>query len=198
MEVIILRHGETELNAQAKVQGASVDPSLSESGRNYAEKAAKNFDASQFDAIYVSPLKRAQETAKIFVGERSYEIDDRIQEFNFGSWDGLPVAILKEKYPDAFDKQGFTNPKMYKYAKNIESRDHFESRLAEFFDELIQKHPNDKVLVVCHGVVSRMVCAHYISNGNMAAFAQMGNCCACKLYLDRQTHSLVFYNKKYE
>lgn len=197
MEVTILRHGETELNAQGKVQGARVDPSLSESGRRYAQEAAKNFDASQFNEIYVSPLKRAQETAQIFVGERSYKVDDRIKEFDFGSWDGLPVVDLKGKYPDAFDKKGFTNPNMYKYAKNIESREHFEERLANFFDELIQKHSDYKVLVVCHGVVSRMVCAHYISNGNLAAFAQMGNCCACKLDLDSQSQSLVFYNKKY-
>ncbi|QNQ83058.1 histidine phosphatase family protein [Lactobacillus sp. PV037] len=197
MEVVILRHGETELNAQGKVQGARVDPSLSKRGREDAENAAKNFDASLFDAIYVSPLQRAQETAKIFVGERSYQVDDRIKEFDFGSWDEQPVSYLKDKYPDAFDKNGFTNTNMYKYAKDIESKEHFEKRLVSFMNELVQKHRSGKILIVCHGVVSRMICAHYISKGDMTSFAQMGNCCACKLYLDEQKQSLVFYNKYY-
>lgn len=34
------------------------------------KKQLENFDPSQFDAVYASPLKRAQETARIFVGDK--------------------------------------------------------------------------------------------------------------------------------
>lgn len=196
MEVVILRHGTTELNKAGKIQGSRVDPSLSEDGRAYAEKAAQKFDASKFDAVYVSPLKRAQETARIFVGsDVPIKTDKRLEELDYGDWDGKSSQEFKQLYPDAFDKRGLLTDKMYKYNKNAETRKHFEERLADFFDELYKKHPKEKILVVCHGVVSRMIVAHYLTNGDISYFDQMVNCGLAKLHIDSESQRLVFWNR---
>lgn len=196
MEVVILRHGTTELNKAKKIQGSNVDPSLSVEGREFAQKAAENFNSSQFDVVYASPLRRAQETARIFVGDSASIITDkRLEELNYGSWDGQSSLELKKKYPDAFDVQGLTTNGMYKYADDIETRKHFEERLADFFEELYQKHSDEKVLVVCHGVVARMVCAHYLTDGDISYFGQMANCGLAKLYFKDDLRRVIFYNR---
>ncbi|QNQ81242.1 histidine phosphatase family protein [Lactobacillus sp. PV034] len=196
MEVVLLRHGTTELNKARKIQGSRVDPSLSEDGRAYAEKAAKNFDASKFDAVYVSPLKRAQETARIFVGpDIPIKTDKRLEELDYGDWDGKSSQEFKKLYPDAFDHRGLLTDNMYKYNKNAETRKQFEERLADFFDELYKKNPDKKILVVCHGVVSRMIVAHYLTNGDISYFDQMENCGLAKLHISNDQTSLVFWNR---
>ena len=196
MRVVILRHGTTELNKQGIIQGSGVNPDLSVEGREYAEKAAKNFDPSQFDAVYASPLKRAQQTARIFVGnETPIETDKRIEELNYGSWDGKPVNEYRVKYPDAFNSKGLINDNIYKYASNVEKREDFRKRIASFFDDIYEKHENDTVLVVCHGVVSRMICAHFLTNGDIKYFDQMQNCGLAELDVNKDYGTLVYYNR---
>ena len=196
MRVVILRHGTTELNKQGMIQGSSVDPDLSEEGRAYAEKAAKNFDPSQFDAVYASPLKRAQETARIFVGNKTpIKADKRIEELNYGAWDGKSSFEYRKKYPDAFNKKGLITDNIYKYASDVEKREDFRRRIASFFDDLYQKHENDTVLVVCHGVVSRMICAHFLTNGDIKCFDQMQNCGLAELDINQEFGTLVYYNR---
>ena len=196
MRVVILRHGTTELNKQGMIQGSNVDPDLSKEGRAYAEKAAKNFDPSQFDAVYASPLKRAQQTARIFVGDKTPIITDkRIEELSYGSWDGKSSLEYRKKHPDAFNSKGLINDNIYKYASDVEKREYFRKRIAAFFDDLYKEHANDTVLVVCHGVVSRMICAHFLTNGDIKYFDQMQNCGLAELDINKEYGTLVYYNR---
>lgn len=196
MRVVILRHGTTELNKQGMIQGSSVNPDLSKEGRAYAEKAAKNFDPSQFDAVYASPLKRAQQTARIFVGDKTPIITDkRIEELSYGSWDGKSSLEYRKKHPDAFNSKELINDNIYKYASDVEKREDFRERIATFFDDLYKEHANDTVLVVCHGVVSRMICAHFLTNGDIKYFDQMQNCGLAELDINKEYGTLVYYNR---
>ena len=196
MRVVILRHGTTELNKQGMIQGSNVDPDLSKEGRAYAEKAAKNFDPSQFDAVYASPLKRAQQTARIFVGDKTPIITDkRIEELSYGSWDGKSSLEYRKKHPDAFNSKGLINDNIYKYASDVEKREDFRKRIAAFFVVLYKEHANDTVLVVCHGVVSRMICAHFLTNGDIKYFDQMQNCGLAELDINKEYGTLVYYNR---
>ena len=196
MRVVILRHGTTELNKQGMIQGSNVDSDLSKEGRAYAEKAAKNFDPSQFDAVYASPLKRAQQTARIFVGDKTpITTDKRIEELNYGSWDGKSSLEYRKKHPDAFNSKGLINDNIYKYASDVEKREDFRKRIAAFFDDLYKEPANDTVLVVCHGVVSRMICAHFLTNGDIKYFDQMQNCGLAELDINKEYGTLVYYNR---
>jgi broad specificity phosphatase PhoE len=64
MKIILIRHGESEANAQGIMQGQKVDKSLSKLGREQATKLAKRLKNEKIEAIYSSDLKRAKETAE--------------------------------------------------------------------------------------------------------------------------------------
>ncbi len=70
-----------------------------------------------------------------------------------------------------------------------------EKRIAAFFDDLYKEHANDTVLVVCHGVVSRMICAHFLTNGDIKYFDQMQNCGLAELDINKEYGTLVYYNR---
>ncbi len=70
MEIVFIRHGQTDVNKDNRLQGAHVDAELNDYGRAYAKKAAANFDEDEFDVVYSSPMKRAVETAKIFTKDK--------------------------------------------------------------------------------------------------------------------------------
>ncbi len=92
-----VRHGETDWNAQKRIQGHQDIP-LNEVGRRQASEAGTclgwlNREIATFDFI-ASPLMRARETMKILRGALglvpdSYRQDDRLQELSFGRWEGL-------------------------------------------------------------------------------------------------------------
>ena len=62
MRLILVRHGETELNRQHRIQGRG-DSELNETGRTQAEAIARALKDSKVAAIYSSPLTRARDTA---------------------------------------------------------------------------------------------------------------------------------------
>ena len=70
----ILRHGRTDWNEEHKLQG-EVDIPLNETGRQMAYDAAKKYKDIDFDICYCSPLKRAQETARIFLSGRNPAVE---------------------------------------------------------------------------------------------------------------------------
>ena len=86
----IVRHGETDWNKERKVQGHSDIP-LNEYGRHLAEETAEGLKDVCFALAYTSPLKRAEETAKILLRDRKTPliIDRRIKELGFGDYEGM-------------------------------------------------------------------------------------------------------------
>ena len=196
MEIVFLRHGQTDLNKSARIQGSSVNASLNEAGRAYAEKAAKNFDPSSFDVVYCSPLNRAVETAEIFVkGQKEIQLDDRLLDIDFGEWDGKPLSELKEKHPDALDPWGKVARSYVKYAPNGESHEALNKRCGEFLDDIAKKYPDKKILVVCHGTLIRMMAAHYLTNGDMIHFETVDNCALTKFSYREGIARMNYYNR---
>lgn len=197
MEIVFIRHGQTDVNKDNRLQGALIDAELNEAGREYAKKAAENFDESKFDVVYSSPMKRAIETAKIFTkNKKEINLDKRLLEFDFGEWDGMRMEEIGEKYPDVVDPWGKINRNYVKYAKNGESYEAFDNRCGEFLDEMYQKYPDKKVLVVAHGRLIRMMAAHYLNHGNMDLFDTMDNCALAKFSIRKGIARMDYYNRK--
>ena len=90
LRLILVRHGETEWNAQRRYQGHS-DVPLSALGRRQAARAAERLAALKIDAVYTSDLGRALETAEIIAEQRGLEVcaEPRLRELNFGVFEGL-------------------------------------------------------------------------------------------------------------
>lgn len=196
MEIVFIRHGQTDVNKENRLQGAKVDAELNEYGRQYAKKAAANFDESQFDVVYSSPMKRAVETAKIFTkGKKKLNLDSRLLEFDFGEWDGKKMSDIAQNYPDVVDPWGKVNRHYIKYAPHGESYEKFDQRCGEFLDEMYQKYPEQKVLVVAHGRLIRMMAAHYLTKGDMDKIDTMDNCALAKFSVRDGLARMEYYNR---
>ena len=88
--LLLVRHGETDWNAEGKLQGHTDRP-LNDYGRRQAQILADRLAKEKIDAVYASDLCRARETAEI-LGERlglAVGVDPDLREKNWGSWEGL-------------------------------------------------------------------------------------------------------------
>lgn len=101
---VLLRHGETALTPQKRFSGSGgTDPSLSEVGREQAERAATAFAArGTIQAIVSSPLKRCQETAQAVAARLGLDvrIDEGLRETDFGAWEGLTFGEVRSRHPE--------------------------------------------------------------------------------------------------
>src|SRR5215467_14607337 len=95
--LLLVRHGETDWNADGRLQGQTDRP-LSDFGRRQARQLAEELDGEQFEAIYSSDLARARETAEI-VSERrglAVRLDPDLREKDWGNWEGL-TAVERDR-----------------------------------------------------------------------------------------------------
>ena len=147
MKLALIRHGPTEWNAQARVQG-SVDMPLSAEGR---ERMERLLPPSGFEtaAAWSSPKLRAQQTA--FCLGLSPKLDARLAEQNWGEWEGLTRAeMLARDGGDAFVRAGrglaFRPP-------GGESTGELHARVREFFAAVARL--GDDAIAVSHMGVLR-------------------------------------------
>ena len=97
----MIRHGQTPWNVERRLQGRS-DTDLNEIGREMAIETGKAFQKVHFDVVFTSPLKRARETAELFLGDRKVPVieEPRIQEISFGDYEGLACGKDNYSIPD--------------------------------------------------------------------------------------------------
>ncbi|WP_447037110.1 bifunctional RNase H/acid phosphatase [Streptomyces sp. DSM 118878] len=104
---VLLRHGETPLTPEKRFSGSGgSDPSLSDAGREQAERAAAAFAArGTIQAVVSSPLKRCQETADTVAARLGLDVhlEDDLREADFGVFEGLTFAEARARHPEELD-----------------------------------------------------------------------------------------------
>jgi broad specificity phosphatase PhoE len=100
-EIWLIRHAESEWNAQGRWQGQR-DPALSVRGREQAERLAAALVDARLEAIVASDLARARETAAILGGAAGVapRLDPRLRERDLGYWSGLTSLEIAARWPD--------------------------------------------------------------------------------------------------
>jgi probable phosphoglycerate mutase len=104
LRIAFIRHGPTAWNDEGRIQGR-IDIPLSDAGRH---KMSGLLPPAGFELAraYVSPLSRAQETARL-LGLADVKVDERLSEHDWGSWEGLTrEEILARDGHDAFERAG--------------------------------------------------------------------------------------------
>jgi broad specificity phosphatase PhoE len=139
--LLLVRHGETDWNADGRLQGQTDRP-LSEFGRKQARRLADELATEELEAIYSSDLARARETAEI-VGERvglPVTFDPDLREKDWGTWEGL-TAVERDRVEFA--------------GESTEAHRH---RILRALRRISERHAGDcSVLVVTHGGSMRRV-----------------------------------------
>jgi probable phosphoglycerate mutase len=172
IRLYILRHGETDWNKAKKVQG-SVDIPLNGFGRQLAKGTAKGFGNIHFDLAYTSPLLRAKETAEIILEGREtpLHIDKRLEEINFGIYEGMlcDSESNSEEFW-AFDKL-FTKPDEYIPVEG-ETLESLSRRTGDFLEELQEKFKGQdkQILIATHGATLNALLNHVKGNHEIANF----------------------------
>jgi probable phosphoglycerate mutase len=100
--LVLLRHGQTEYNANSRMQG-QLDTDLSDLGRDQASAAAEVLAKRQPLVIVSSDLRRALDTATA-LAERCgvpVDVDTRLRETHLGDWQGLTHHEVDDVAPGA-------------------------------------------------------------------------------------------------
>jgi broad specificity phosphatase PhoE len=142
--LLLVRHGETDWNAERRWQGHA-DVPLNERGREQARALAEELAGEEIDAIYASDLSRARDTAEA-VGARigvPVITDPDLREIDVGPIEGL-TAEESKGFPDW---QG-------------EPKDAHAQRILDALQRIAERHPAERVLVFTHGGSMRRVHEH--------------------------------------
>ncbi|MFF4605258.1 bifunctional RNase H/acid phosphatase [Streptomyces sp. NPDC001339] len=149
---VLLRHGETALTPQKRFSGSGgTDPELSDAGRRQAEATAAALAArGTIQAIVSSPLRRCQETARTVADRLGLEVrvEDGLRETDFGAWEGLTFAEVRERFPDDLD--AWLASSKAAPTGGGESFATVTRRVAVARDKLLARYAGKTVLLVTH------------------------------------------------
>jgi broad specificity phosphatase PhoE len=158
--IYYIRHGETEWNADGRLQGVQDIP-LNDLGRQQAANAgsilaglfARDGRSEQSLPFVASPLGRARATMELVRGALKlpvggYSTDDRLREIGYGSWEGSTLAQMQASDPDVFaarqvNKWTVSPPGGESYAA-------VQARMTDWYRQL-----TDDTVAVAHGGTAR-------------------------------------------
>ena len=97
---LLLRHGQTPMSVQKRYAGRS-DVPLTDAGVAQAAAAAKRLAPAGIAAIVASPLQRTVQTAEQVAAVTGLPVvtEDGFRETDFGAWEGLTFAEVRERWP---------------------------------------------------------------------------------------------------
>ncbi len=157
-KLIFVRHAQADSNQKAKVCfNGTLDEDLTVKGVIQAKKAAEKLKNITINHIFSSSLKRAVQTAEIINHYHNLNIiiDKRLNEANFGLWEGMTMSEVKSKYPEMYNNR--LKDKYHYRIKHGESYEDVENRVSSFLNEIIKKYNNDTVLIVTHATVLKLI-----------------------------------------
>ncbi len=149
-QIIFLRHGQAKNNTERVLSGRTPGVPLTDKGITQAQQTAELLEHMNISAIYSSPIQRAKHTAEI-VGEHNsidVQIDDRLIELDMGKFTGVPYDEIFSSHGNVFLK--FYNGELEIAHNGVETFADVKKRVTSIVDEIIEKHPDQNVVLVTH------------------------------------------------
>lgn len=191
--VYLLRHGLTKGNLNAQYIGHTDYP-LSTFGIEQLKEIKKEHSYPEADAVFVSPLKRALESADIMFPKNNKIVIDNFIEYSFGEFEELTAEDLK----DNEDFKNWLHGDMYARPPYGESNAEFVQRVCKAFEQVVEgciSTGTKKFAIVSHaGVLMTILACYGLPEAPMAHW-QMDAGYGYKL---RITPSLWMQGKKVE
>jgi probable phosphoglycerate mutase len=165
--ICIVRHGETDWNAERRLQG-HIDVPLNAVGLAQARATAAILAGETFTALYSSDLQRAAQTAGVAaeVLKLAVRPEPRLRERRYGAFQGLTYEEAQARFPDAYRRFQEREPE-FAFADGGESLVDFAARIRTALGDLARRHPGEQILVVTHGGVLDI--AHRLTSGQPLA-----------------------------
>ena len=157
-KLILIRHGQTEMNAQNLYFG-KLNPPLNDLGIKQVYMAKEKLSNIAYDCIYSSPLERTKETAEICnYLDKEIIYDSRLEEINFGIFEGLTFKKISEQYPNEV-KEMEKNWKSFNYITG-ESLEELYQRAVSFLETLDYTKDN---LIISHWGIINCIISYFVS-----------------------------------
>ena len=162
MKLVLVRHGESEANAEGRLQGRA-EFELSEEGRSQSQKLRDRFQKEDLQPthVYSSPQQRAAETARIVASSWSVPLVywDDLKEYDVGIFTGLTWDEIGKKYPEVV--QEFQKSRDWDIVEGAETLRSRRDRARRAMEAVTERHTNDdSVLIFTHGgILQYMVAA---------------------------------------
>ena len=172
--IYIIRHGQTELNNAAALQGRSDHP-LNENGVAQAETAGAWFRARRirFARVWSSPLRRAVQTARLAAWDGTpVETDERLIEMDYGPYEGMSLA---KPAPEVlvFFSDFVHNPA----PAGMEPLADVVARLGAFLEELKDCAGDGNILISTHAIAMKGALEYLTPESRGAYWSKnIGNC----------------------
>ena len=149
-QIIFLRHGQAKNNTERILAGRTEGVPLTDTGIKQAEHTAQLLAEMNISAIYSSPIERAKHTAEIAGKHNSLDvtIDDRLIELDMGKFTGMPYDEIFKSHGNVFMK--FYNGELEIAHNGVETFPDVKKRILGIVDHIIEKHPDENVLLVTH------------------------------------------------
>jgi probable phosphoglycerate mutase len=179
----LIRHGLTDWNAEIRIQGHTDIP-LNSQGRSQAERLAERMKHEEWDYIYSSDLGRARETAEQIGKLKQLEVstDPRLREMYCGQIEGTTLAERVAKWGDNWSQLDL----------GMETNQAIAARGVDFVQEIREKHPNARVLIVSHGGLLARTIKNLIPHVDTSE--HLNNTSVTKLVYDKDQWECQLFN----
>ncbi len=147
--VVIIRHGQSQGNAEGRF-GGHTDTPLSPLGRRQAEATARALASENFAAIYSSDLPRAIETATPLarLTRAPLETTEALRERSVGVMEGLTFEEAAEQHPEQY--QALLRRDFEHVLLGGESYRQTLDRASRKLDEAIDQHKGGRIAIFAH------------------------------------------------
>ena len=171
--LILVRHGATSLTADKRFSGglASSNPGLTDEGRAQVREVADWLAplGESVEVVVTSPVRRTRESAEILAARLGRDLVEEpgFAEMEFGAWDGLTFAEVRERYPDEI--QGWLGA-LEVAPPGGESFGEVEKRVVAGLEQVLADHAGQTVLVVSHVTPIKILVARAVAAPLSALF----------------------------
>ncbi len=164
MEVLLIRHA---IPIRRELESGIADPELANDGLKQAELMAQYLASEKLNAIYASPMQRAQQTAQPLALLQGLSITtvDGVAEYDKNSNQYVPVEELK-----AGNDPRWQEMLRGEWTSADETEDEFIKRTVTSIEGIIAEHASQKVAIVCHGGVINAYICHVLGLENQRGF----------------------------
>lgn len=154
----LIRHGESDFDSAdfaTTPRGRQWDPPLGAKGREQARLLAKRLLAMVPPAaVYCSPMRRARETIAPYAEASGITVvyDDDLAEGYVGEWEGKPFEEILASDERMLQRVRNQEP-IYSHAPGVEDIAPFRIRVRAVIEQILARHRDGNVVVICHGGV---------------------------------------------
>ncbi|RLA46664.1 MAG: hypothetical protein DRR06_04555 [Gammaproteobacteria bacterium] len=174
----LIRHGETDWNAEGRIQG-QMESVLSELGKQQAQELQVKLQSLDFDQVFCSSSTRARQTAELALShiDQPFTYLDSLKEIYLARWEGQLYKDIEVSDPQA--SHAFRQEPHTFDVSGAETFANLQRRALDAIVQIIDQCRGKEVVIVSHGAWIKSVLCHYEGRA-LSQFwepPRMHNCC---------------------